>query len=102
MRICSPAHHPCLRRPPSAVRPTAGVLPPPLTKPSSPLLQSDEYHIHCGRLAQLSLHSDVVLKALPPIVDKRVAGSNAWWEDTKELERVVKMYSESIVYVGVV
>lgn len=51
--------------------------------------------MHCGRLAQLSLHADVVLKALPPIVDKRIAGSNAWWEDGAELEHVIKMYRES-------
>lgn len=43
------------------------------------------------RLAQLSLHSDVVLKALPPLVDTKVA-NDKWWEDERELERVVKMY----------
>ncbi|CAK9784317.1 hypothetical protein CC85DRAFT_284854 [Cutaneotrichosporon oleaginosum] len=69
----------------------SGLLPPPLTKRSSPLLHSDEYEMHCGHLSQLSLHSDVVLKALPPIVDTRVAPA-AWWEDAHELERVVKMY----------
>ncbi|BEI80432.1 hypothetical protein CcaverHIS002_0109610 [Cutaneotrichosporon cavernicola] len=66
--------------------------PPPLTKRSSPLLHSAEYETHCGHLSQLSLHSDVVLKVLPPIVDTHVAGSSPWWEDVHELERVVKMY----------
>lgn len=70
----------------------SGLLPPPLTKPSEPLLNSAEYEAHCGHLSQLSLHSDVVLKALPPIVDTRIAGPGAWWEDVHELERVVKMY----------
>ncbi|TXT13378.1 hypothetical protein VHUM_00745 [Vanrija humicola] len=70
----------------------AGLLPPPLTKPSSPLLQAKEYNVHVGRLSQLSLHADVVLKALPPVVDTRVAGPDKWWEDAKEVERVVKMY----------
>ncbi|KAL1408165.1 hypothetical protein Q8F55_004969 [Vanrija albida] len=70
----------------------SGLLPPPLTKPSSPLLQAQEYNVHVGRLSQLSLHADIVLKALPPVVDTRVAGPGKWWEDTKEVERVVKMY----------
>ncbi|BEJ03781.1 hypothetical protein CcaverHIS641_0109560 [Cutaneotrichosporon cavernicola] len=70
----------------------SGLLPPPLTKRSSPLLHSAEYETHCGHLSQLSLHSDVVLKVLPPIVDTHVAGSSPWWEDVHELERVVKMY----------
>lgn len=61
----------------------AGVLPPPLTVPSEPLIQSEEYNTYCGRLGELSLHSQVVLKALPP---------TQVWEDKKELERVVKMY----------
>lgn len=43
------------------------------------------------RLTQLSLHSDVVLKALPPVLDTRAA-AEPWWEDERELERVVKMY----------
>lgn len=43
------------------------------------------------RLSQLSLHSDVVLKALPPVIDT-TAAKEAWWEDERELERVVKMY----------
>lgn len=43
------------------------------------------------RLTQLSLHSDVVLKALPPVIDTTVA-SEPWWEDERELARVVKMY----------
>lgn len=43
------------------------------------------------RLTQLSLHSDVVLKALPPVLDT-TAANEPWWEDERELERVVKMY----------
>lgn len=40
----------------------------------------------------MSLHADVVLKALPPVVDTRVAGDSKWWEDASEVERVAKMY----------
>ncbi|WVF70161.1 hypothetical protein IAT40_004949 [Kwoniella sp. CBS 6097] len=72
----------------------SGILPPPLTKPSTPLLQSEAYNLHLARLATLSLHANVYLKALPPVVDivnaKEKDGS--WWNDRKELERVLRMY----------
>jgi hypothetical protein len=38
------------------------------------------------------------LKALPPVVDTkaaREAGIEAWWNDTKEIERVLRMYRAS-------
>ena len=40
----------------------AGLLPPPLSHASSPLLRSDGYDLHLARLAQLSLHGNVYLK----------------------------------------
>lgn len=64
-----------------------------MSKASSPLLQSNEYNLYLARLAQLSLHADVALKALPPVADSR-AVTGDWWKDPKELERVVKMYGE--------
>ncbi|RSH79393.1 uncharacterized protein EHS24_001439 [Apiotrichum porosum] len=70
----------------------AGILPPPLSKPSSALLNADEYVLFQARSSQLSLHADVVLKALPPVVDTRSAGDNRWWEDAKSVERAVKLY----------
>lgn len=75
----------------------AGILPPPLSKPSSALLNSDEFVLYQARSSQLSLHADVVLKALPPVVDVRVAAAGAkddsrWWEDPKGVERAVKLY----------
>lgn len=55
-------------------------------------MQNDAaYGTHMTRLAQLSLHSDVVLKALPPVVDT-AAAPERWWADERELERVVQMY----------
>ncbi|WWD21977.1 hypothetical protein CI109_106465 [Kwoniella shandongensis] len=71
----------------------SGILPPPLTFPSSPLLNSEQYDHHIARLSQLSLHSNVFLKALPPVVDVVQAQQNGkWWDDSKELERVLRMY----------
>lgn len=49
-----------------------------------------------GRLAQLSLNANVHLKLLPPIVEVEAAtsaGHGPWWEEIKELERVLRMYS---------
>jgi hypothetical protein len=71
---------------------TAGLLPPPLTLPPDPLLHSDAYNLHLARLAQLSLHANVYLKALPPVVD--ITQGNKWWEDRSELEQVLRMYGE--------
>ncbi|WWC67578.1 uncharacterized protein I206_101488 [Kwoniella pini CBS 10737] len=72
----------------------SGILPPPLTQTSTPLFRSDSYNLHLARLANLSLHANVYLKALPPVVDtiqgKEVDGK--WWEDRQELERVLRMY----------
>ncbi|GFZ49035.1 hypothetical protein JCM24511_06785 [Saitozyma sp. JCM 24511] len=67
-----------------------GLLPPPLTLPPDPLLHSDAYNLHLARLAQLSLHANVYLKALPPVVD--LTQGNKWWEDRSELEQVLRMY----------
>ncbi|RSH90144.1 hypothetical protein EHS25_001478 [Saitozyma podzolica] len=55
-----------------------------------PLLHSDAYNLHLARLAQLSLHANVYLKALPPVVD--LTQGNKWWEDRSELEQVLRMY----------
>ncbi|OCF59200.1 hypothetical protein L486_03702 [Kwoniella mangroviensis CBS 10435] len=72
----------------------SGILPPPLTKTSTPLLNSDAYNLHLARLANLSLHANVYLKALPPVVDivQGKESEGKWWDDRKELERVLRMY----------
>jgi hypothetical protein len=66
-----------------------------LTLPSGTLVQSDAYNYHLGRLAELSLHANVFLKALPPVVDTQALekqGQSKWWENEKEVERVLRMY----------
>lgn len=73
----------------------AGLLPPPLTITSTPLFQDETYHLYQARLAQLSLHSNVYLKVLPPVVNVKEAAEEAWWNDIKELERVLRLYCKS-------
>lgn len=73
----------------------AGILPPPLTHPSSVLAKEDLYELHLERIAQLSLHANVYLKILPPVVEKRL---EAWYDDPKELDRVIKMYCRSSLF----
>ncbi|WVQ83868.1 hypothetical protein IAT38_006012 [Cryptococcus sp. DSM 104549] len=70
----------------------SGLLPPPLTQPSSKLINSDQYGFHLARLASLSLHSNVFLKALPPVVDVTAQKEGKWWTDRQEFERVLRMY----------
>jgi len=74
---------------------TAGLLPPPLTEPSASLHRSDAYNLHVGRLTQLSLHANVYLKTLPPILDSSEVNDvdgGKWWDERIEVERVVRMY----------
>ncbi|KAL7423349.1 hypothetical protein Q5752_002652 [Cryptotrichosporon argae] len=70
----------------------SGLLPPPFSRPSATLPQSDEFNLHLARLSQLSLHGNVYLKALPPSVVPGHAGQSNWWEHTAEFEGVVRMY----------
>lgn len=70
----------------------AGILPPPLTTPASSLAKDDLYNLHLERVAQLSLHPNVYLKVLPPVVESVI---ETWYNDHKELDRVIKMYRES-------
>ncbi|OWZ71946.1 hypothetical protein AYX14_02622 [Cryptococcus neoformans] len=71
----------------------SGLLVPPLTKPSSALIRSESYNLHLARLAALSLHANVFLKALPPVVEVFELGPDGkWWTDRNELERVLRMY----------
>ncbi|WVR04290.1 hypothetical protein IAU60_001290 [Kwoniella sp. DSM 27419] len=70
----------------------SGILPPPLTRPSGSLARTDEYELHLARLASLSLHANVYLKALPPVVDVSADPQGRWWDDREELERVLRMY----------
>lgn len=67
----------------------AGILPPPLTKQSVQLPRDELYDLHLARLARLSLHANVFLKVLPPVVESKV---ETWYDDKKELDRVIKMY----------
>ena len=69
----------------------AGILPPPLTHPSSVLVKEDLYELHLERIAQLSLHANVYLKILPPVVESNV---EAWYDNQKELDLVLKLYCE--------
>ncbi|KAK4684553.1 hypothetical protein P7C73_g5623, partial [Tremellales sp. Uapishka_1] len=69
----------------------SGLLPPPLSQPSSQLIHSEVYGLHLARLASLSLHANVYLKALPPIVEA-ADPERSWWTDKRELERVLRMY----------
>jgi hypothetical protein len=68
---------------------TAGILPPPLTKQSVELPRDELYDLHLARLARLSLHANVFLKVLPPVVESKV---ETWYDDKKELDRVIKMF----------
>lgn len=67
----------------------AGILPPPLTVPSSMLAKDDLYNLHLERIAHLSLHANVYLKVLPPVVENIV---ETWYDDQQELDRVLKLY----------
>jgi len=60
-------------------------------------LQDDIYQNHLARLAQISLHYNVYLKALPPAIDVNAISSNGggeWWTEEKELDHVLRMYGE--------
>ncbi|WVO15753.1 hypothetical protein L204_103415 [Cryptococcus depauperatus] len=72
----------------------SGLLLPPLTLSSGSLIHSDTYSLHLSRLASLSLHANVFLKALPPVVNlSQGDGKDGnWWENREELERVLRMY----------
>jgi hypothetical protein len=70
----------------------AGILPPPLTKPASTLMRDELYDLHMTRLARLSLHPNVYLKLLPPVVESKV---ETWYDDKKALDSVIKAYRES-------
>lgn len=93
MLLCSRTSTPRSRADATSSLSPAGLLPPPLTLPPDPLLHSDAYNLHLARLAQLSLHANVYLKALPPVVD--LTQGNKWWEDRSELEQVLRMYGGS-------
>lgn len=67
----------------------AGILPPPLTKQSAGLPRDELYELHVTRLTRLSLHRNVFLKVLPPVVESKV---ESWYDNKKELDTVIKMY----------
>lgn len=51
-----------------------------------------------SHIASLSLNATVSLKALPPVsqvVHEETEHDVEWWEDEKELQRVIRMYCES-------
>ncbi|EIW68676.1 hypothetical protein TREMEDRAFT_69133 [Tremella mesenterica DSM 1558] len=66
----------------------SGLMPPPLTLPSAQLVNSPEFQLHASRLANLSLHANVYLKLLPPVVEV----GNSLIEDRKEVADVVTLY----------
>ena len=67
----------------------AGILPPPLTKQPAGLPRDELYELHVTRLTRLSLHRNVFLKVLPPVVESKV---DSWYDNKKELDTVIKMY----------
>lgn len=74
-----------------------------MTVASSPLLTSESYALHLTHLASLSLNAGLSLKALPP-VSQLIKGDGTearesdaeWWEDDKELARVIRMYRKCL------
>jgi hypothetical protein len=70
----------------------AGILPPPLTKPVGSLIRDELFDLHMARLAALSLHPNVYLKLLPPVVENKV---ETWYDHKKELDKVIKAYRKS-------
>lgn len=70
----------------------AGILPPPLTEPVGSLIRDELFDLHMARLAALSLHPNVYLKVLPPVVENKV---ETWYDDKKELDKVIKAYRKS-------
>jgi hypothetical protein len=67
----------------------AGILPPPLTKQPAGLPRDELYELHVTRLTRLSLHRNVYLKVLPPVVESKI---ESWYDNKKELDTVIKMY----------
>lgn len=47
-----------------------------------------------ARLARLSLHPNVYLKLLPPVVENKV---ETWYDDKKALDTVIKAYRECLI-----
>ena len=78
-------------RPPTMLKTDviAGILPPPLTKQPAGLPRDELYELHVTRLTRLSLHRNVFLKVLPPVVESKV---ESWYDNKKELDTVIKMY----------
>jgi hypothetical protein len=55
-------------------------------------MRDELYDLHMTRLARLSLHPNVYLKLLPPVVESKV---ETWYDGKKALDSVIKAYRES-------